>query len=328
MRSAVRLLAASACVLASAPALAQASPEALAWLQRLASAARETSYMGTVLYAAGERTSTSRVVHAFRDGAEVERIVALDGPRQEIVRVNDRIQCFYPDAKTVRVDRRVSARFFPSVLLAAPEVVAESYRVRLGAVERVAGMECQWISLEPKDAYRFAHRLCAHVATGLPLRAATLGPPPRNAVFEQYTFTDIRVGTEVPPRELRVSAEPVGKDWRREGEADEELRPASTGWSIPSAPPGFRLVHETQRRFPGKPHAVSQLVLSDGLAALSVFIEPIGNAAARESLTQDGGLSVYTRALGDHRVTVLGEVPPASVQYVGRNLVRAAAGAR
>lgn len=323
-----RLLAAGVCLLASAPVFAQASPEALALLQRLASAARETSYIGTVLYAAGDRTSTSRVVHAFRDGAELERIVSLDGPRQEIVRVNDRIECYYPDAKTVRVDRRVSARFFPSVLLAPPEVVAESYRVRLGAVERVAGMECQWISLEPKDAYRFAHRFCSHVATGLPLRAATVGPPPRNTVFEQYTFTDLRIGAHVPPHELRASAEPRGKDWRWDGQTEEELSPAPTGWSVSSAPQGFRLVHEAQRRFPGKAHAVSQLVFSDGLAALSVFIEPSGNAAVRESLAQDGGLSVYTRAVGDQRVTVLGEVPPASVQYVGRNLVRAAAGPR
>lgn len=328
MKHLARMMAAGACALAGAPALAQASPEALVWLQRLASAARETTYTGTVLYAAGERTATSRVVHAFRDGAEVERIVSLDGPRQEIVRVDDQIQCFYPDAKMVRMDRRVSARFFPSVLLAPPEVVAESYRVRLGAVERVAGLDCQWVHLEPKDAYRYAHRLCAHLTTGLPLRVATLGAGARPAVLEQYTFTDVRIGGDIPPRELRPVAEPIGKDWRRAAQPEEDARPVSTGWSVSAPPPGFRLVHEIQRRFPGKPHAVSQLVLSDGLASLSVFIEPAGNATAREALTQDGGLSIYTRPAGDHRVTVLGEVPPASVQFVGRNLVRASVGPR
>jgi sigma-E factor negative regulatory protein RseB len=138
----------------------------------------------------------------------------------------------------------------------------------------------------------------------------------------------VRIGGEIAPREFRPMAEPIGKDWRRDAQPEEDVRPVSTGWSVSAPPPGFRLVHEIQRRFPGKPHAVSQLVFSDGLASLSVFVEPAGNTAPREALTQDGGLSIYTRPAGEHRVTVLGEVPPAAVQHVGRNLVRASVAPR
>lgn len=314
-----------AATLAALPALGTPAADPLTWLQKIVSGTRETTYTGTVVHSAGGATFTSRVVHVFRDGTEIERIESLDGPRQEIVRINDHIQCFHPDSKTIRTDKRVSARFFPSLLLAPPEVIAESYQVRLGPVERVAGKECQWVFLEPKDELRFAHRLCAHLASGVPLRSVMVGPAPRRAVLEQYSFTDVRLGRDVPAKDVRSSFEPLSADWRRDRPADEESRPAPTGWTVLSPPKGFRLVHELQRKFPGRPHAVSQLVFSDGLAALSVFVEPAGAADARESLNQEGGLSIYTRPMGDHRVTVLGEVPAAAVQQVGRGVVRAAA---
>jgi len=318
-----------AAALVGLPALATPPGDPLSWLQRIANGARETTYTGTVVHSAGGTAFTSRVIHVFRDGNEIERIESLDGPRQEIVRVNDHIQCFHPDSKTIRTDKRVSARFFPSLLLAPPQVVAESYHLRLGNVERVAGKECQWVALEPKDELRFAHRLCAHLATGLPLRAVMVGPAPRRAVLEQYSFTDVKLGRDVPQQEVRSTFEPLSADWRRDRQADEETRPASTGWSVQAPPRGFRLVHELQRKFPGRPHAVSQLVYSDGLAALSVFVEPAANAAElRESLTQEGGLSIYTRPYGEYRVTVLGEVPVAAVQQVARGVVRASAAGR
>jgi len=299
------------------------------WLQRIVTGARETTYTGTVVHSAGGLTVTSRVIHVFRDGNEIERIESLDGPRQEIVRVNDHIQCFHPDSKTIRTDKRVSARFFPSLLLAPPAVLAESYHLRLGGIERVAGKDCQWVILEPRDDLRFAHRLCAHLASGLPLRSAMLGPSPRRQVLEQYSFTDLRLGRDVPPAEVRGTYEPLAADWRRDHQADEEAKPAVTGWTVQSPPRGFRLVHELQRKFPGRPHAVSQLVYSDGLAALSVFVEPAASAAElRETLTQDGGLSIYTRPMGELRVTVLGEVPVSAVRQVGRGVVRAAVGSR
>lgn len=327
------MMSSRACALAATlvalPALATPPADPLVWLQRVASGARETTYTGTVVHSAGGAAFTSRVVHVFRDGNEIERIESLDGPRQEIVRVNDHIQCFHPDSKTIRTDKRVSARFFPSLLLAPPAVVAESYHVRLGGVERVAGKDCQWVVLDPKDELRFAHRLCAHLATGLPLRSVMLGPLPRRPVLEQYSFTDLKLGREVAQQEVRSTYEPLSADWRRDRQADEETRPASTGWSVLSLPRGFRLVHELQRKFPGRPHAASQLVYSDGLAALSVFIEPAASAAElREALTQEGGLSIYTRPMGELRVTVLGEVPLAAVQQVGRGVVRAAASMR
>ena len=130
-----------AVLLAGLPAAAAPGADPLHWLQRVADSARTNTYAGTVVHMSGERASTSRVTHLFFGGAEHEKIEALDGDRREIVRHNEEMQCFFPDAKTVRVDRRVTARFLPSLVSGTPQAIAENYDVRLGAIERVLGQD-------------------------------------------------------------------------------------------------------------------------------------------------------------------------------------------
>jgi sigma-E factor negative regulatory protein RseB len=303
------------------PVLAAPPEDPVAWLQKAAVSARETTYAGTVMHVTGDRTATTRITHLFIGGAEHEKIESLDGPPREIVRHNDEMQCFYPDAKTVRMDRRVSARLFPSLLAGPPKALAENYKISLGAVERLLGKDCQWIHLDPRDALRFAQRLCAELSTGLLLRAKTLGP--RQQVVEQFTFTDLRLGSQVSRGEVKSTFHAQSKDWRRDNQVVEETLPVSTGWEVAAPPPGFRLVGEMHRKMPNKTQPVSQLVLSDGIAHMSVFVEPLVNARrAAEALTEDGGLSVFIRPLGEHFITVVGDVPGAAVQQVGRSVAK------
>ena len=67
-------------------------------------------------------------------------------------------------------------------------------------------------------------------------------------------------------------------------------------------------------------------MFSDGLATMSVFVEPMsGPARTAEATNEDGALSVFVRPMGDKLVTVLGEVPPAAAQQVGRSVGHQAA---
>ena len=82
-------------------------------------------------------------------------------------------------------------------------------------------------------------------------------------------------------------------------------------------------VSEMLRKLPNRVQPVSQLVYSDGLATMSVFVEPMPQPArTAEATNEDGALSVFVRPMGEHLVTVLGEVPPAAVQQVGRSIVK------
>ncbi|MGZ5080928.1 MAG: MucB/RseB C-terminal domain-containing protein [Usitatibacter sp.] len=301
---------------------AQAAPvDPLSWLLRAAQAARQTSYEGTYVHSNGDRTSTIRITHVNTGGDEQERIEPLDGQTLEIVRQNDEMFCRFPDAKTVRLDPRITARFFPTILAVGADTIATSYEVKLGKSERVLGYECQWIRLEPRDAMRYAQRLCSEVSTGLIVRAKTLNE--QRHVIEQYTFTDLKLGPQVARSDLKSIFKARTRQWLSDGQPRDEATNSETGWAVAQAPAGFMKITEIKRALPGRSQPVSQIVYTDGLASISVFVEP-NSVPPRtgEVSSEDGTTTFFVRPMGDQLVTVLGEVPLATAQQVGRSVAR------
>ena len=303
--------------------VAQAAPnDPLAWLQRAAQAARQASYEGVYVHTNGDRVSTVRVTHVNHSGEEHERIEPLDGANPlEIVRRNDEMFCRFPDAKTVRLDPRITNRFFPGIVGSTAATIAASYDVKLGKTEQVLGFECQWIRLDPRDGMRFSQRLCSETATGLILRAKVLND--QRQVIEQYTFTDLKIGAAAGRADLKSIFRARNRQWITDGQPRDEAANAESGWLVSTAPAGFRKVAELKRTLPGRTQPVSQIVLTDGLASLSVFVEPnTSPARTSEASSEDGTTTFFVRPMGDLMVTVLGEVPLATAQQVGRSVAR------
>ncbi|HUP96777.1 MAG TPA: MucB/RseB C-terminal domain-containing protein [Usitatibacter sp.] len=299
-----------------------AGHDPLAWLQRATQAARQASYEGTYVHTNGDRVSTVRVTHVNQGGEEHERIEPLDGSNAlEIVRRNDEMFCRFPDAKTVRLDPRITNRFFPAILSAGAETIAASYDVKLGKTERVLGHECQWLRLEPRDGLRFTQRLCSEVNTGLILRAKVMND--QKHVIEQYTFTDLKIGPSVARTDLKSIFRARNRQWISDGQPRDEAANVESGWTVTKAPAGFQKIAELKRTLPGRAQPVSQIVLTDGLASLSVFVEP-NTAPSRtgEASSEDGTTTFFVRPMGELMVTVLGEVPLSTAQLVGRSVAR------
>jgi len=111
------------------------------------------------------------------------------------------------------------------------------------------------------------------------------------------------------------------KQWITDAQPREEARGVDTGWVVNNPPAGFRKAAELKRTLPGRGQPVSQLIYSDGLASLSVFVEanPSPGRTA-EASTEDGTTTFFVRPMGDQLVTVLGEVPLVAAQQVGRSV--------
>ena len=94
------------------------------------------------------------------------------------------------------------------------------------------------------------------------------------------------------------------------------------GWQVQRVPTGFHKIAELKRTLPGRPSPVAQLVYTDGLATLSVFVEPNAPPArTAEVSSENGTTSFFVRPVGEYVVTVLGEVPLATAQQVARSVV-------
>jgi sigma-E factor negative regulatory protein RseB len=306
----------------AAPAFAAApapADDGAAWLNKMASAARRLNYSGTFVYHHAGRNETSRIVHFVNTaGGEFERLEAIDGPLREVIRTNDQVTCYLPGTKTVIIEKR-SARRFPALLPEQLAGVSDSYTVRVMGKDRVAGFDCQVIALEPKDKLRYGHQFCAEIERGLLLRARTLSE--KNEPLESFVFTELRIGGAFSREQVKSKYAARSKDWKVDTSSLVLSDVAAdTGWVLKSQPAGFRKLTELKRSIAGRAAMVSQIVYSDGLAAVSVFIEPLPKARPPQSLSHQGAVNIYVRRISDHMVTVLGETPAATVMQIADSL--------
>jgi sigma-E factor negative regulatory protein RseB len=291
--------------------------EALAWLQRIAQAARELNYRGTFVYQHGEQAETSRITHFVDRTGEYEKLETLDGPRREIFRNNTEILTFYADSRVVKRERRTARKAFPALLPDQLSVLTEFYQLRRGGQERIGGFDSQALILEPRDEYRYGHKLWAEVNTGLLLKARMFNE--HNQVIEQFHFTELTIN---PPltREAVRPAFAVPPAERRDA-ADAPAGPVDTGWVVRNQPAGFKKIMEMKRFKQSGNEQVAHLVFSDGLAAVSVFIEPLPSIRkVPEGLSHQGAVNIYTRAMSDQLVTVLGETPPVTIMQIANSI--------
>lgn len=311
--------------------------DAQAWLRRIHGAAQKLNYSGTFVYQQANQIRTSRITH-FLDGKnEREKLEILDGKPREYIRNNEEIICYVPEIKTLLVEKRVSQDVFPAILASNPTELAENYDVRKGESGRVAGFDCQTIVLEPKDKLRYGYKLWAEKNSGLLLRAQTINE--QNEVVEQIAFTQVAIGNVERAKVAPTYANTSG--WRIEKAVMSQA--ALTGWSVKAMPPGFKKIREMTRMIAETPaplltaspgaasgpgavnvqhppqREVAQIVYSDGLAAISVFIEPISRSRTEGSL-QQGAMNITGKRQGDFWLTIVGEVPGGAIQQVANSI--------
>jgi sigma-E factor negative regulatory protein RseB len=302
--------------LAACASLAQGQPasdaDALALLARIYEATEKLSYTGTFVYQQGNRSETSRIARVVDASGDTERIEVLDGTPREIVRTRDTVRCYLPDSQTVKVERRGYKRVFPALRPERISDLARNYVITRGAPERIAGFDCESVVLSPSDKLRYGYKLWADANTGMLLRSRTVND--KGETVEQFTFTQLAIGNV---SRGKLKSRYAGRSWRVEDASAVPADLAASGWIVTEALPGFRKVTEVTRRL-GESRPVGQIVYSDGLAAVSVFIEPLAalRGELRTGLSSLGAVHIYTREVANHLVTVVGETPAASVRRI------------
>lgn len=298
------------------PAWADQPLDASGWLNRIATAAQRLNFSGTFTYSSGNQIETSRITHVVDAAGERERLEVLDGSPREVVRVNSEVKCYLPEERIVIIDQAMLRRTFPGRLAELPSGITDNYQVKLGDVNRVAGRDSQVISLIPKDNLRYGHQFWADLATGLLLRARTVGE--RGEAIEQFVFTDVVIGAGVDRERLKPKFQSKSADWRVVSAKVTDSTGDDGDWVFGISLPGFERSAVTHRKLHPERPVAYHVVFTDGLAAVSVFIEPAaGGRSERLGMFVSGPFNVYKRTTGEHIVTVLGEVPATALKLLG-----------
>ena len=267
-------------------------------------------------YRSMTRLATFRVVHKVVDGVERERIVHLNGPPREILRVGDEVAyVLKSNDELLALDGVAPASPYDRVFGRQFENMSNVYQVHTSGRCRVAARPAVLLSVTPRYQDRFGYRLWVDEETGLLLRSELKDS--EGTDLEIFQFTSLHIGDDVAEGDLQPSTEDVVVRRLSETAAAPAIAP---NWQARWVPPGFQLTSATVQPRPGKAAGVNTLVFSDGLAALSVFIETMPEAGAGTVVSRNGGTVVLTHSTtgddGDHLVTVVGEVPVATARRV------------
>ncbi|WP_323016749.1 MucB/RseB C-terminal domain-containing protein [Castellaniella sp.] len=291
------------------------SGDVQAFLQQVQKAARSLDYAGVYVYQQGHTLQSSRLVHLVDGTGERERLEILDGMPRECLRQNSVEQCLLPERKLV-VIQPARSDHFPGLLLGNAQAITAHYDWRTSShTYRVAGRECSVSELKARDRLRYSYRICTDVETHLLLKSQTLDPA--GHLVDQVAFSSIRVGADVQPAALTTHWDT--RNWQLVTESSAPTDLQAQGWRF-TLPPGFQPVAELSRQI-GPAHAVDQLVVSDGLAAISIFIEtfdPKRDQNIRQGDLRQGAANIHRMRLASYWLTAVGEAPAQTIRDLAR----------
>ncbi len=289
------------------------------WLNRVHEATRQRTFAGTLVISAGGELATSKIWHACDGNEQMERVEVLTGAPRTIVRRNNEVMTFDPQAKVARLERRDSIGILPELLRTQEGSFAEHYRLTTQGVERVAGHKADVLLITPKDELRFGYRVWAEKKTGLLLKLQTIDL--RQQVLEQVAFTELQLDAPVSMAKLKAQMDDT-QGYRVESAQRQKTTPEAQGWRLRQPVPGFVTLSCHSARAAGASRPL-QWVFSDGLASVSLFLEPY-EAKRHNSpgATASGATHVLARQIGAYWLTAVGEVPPLTLEAFAERLER------
>ncbi|MGQ7958456.1 MucB/RseB C-terminal domain-containing protein [Pseudomonas sp. SP16.1] len=290
--------------------------EAQDWLNRLAAAEREQSFQGTFIYERNGSFSTHGIWREVEAGGAVrERLLQLDGPAQEVLKVDGQTQC----VSGALADQVAEGQSWPARQLDA-EKLARWYDIRVAGNSRIAGRGAVVLVLAPKDQHRYGFELHLDRDTGLPLKSLLLNE--KGQLLERFQFTQLQVSApEAVGLQASSRCRPVR--FRTVDQVADDL------WRSDWLPPGFTLNAAQLRRSPASDQRVTCLMYGDGLARFSVFLESLQGAVVEDARSQLGPTVAVSRRMatdeGDVMVTVVGEIPLGTAERIALSMRAGAA---
>ncbi|OGT89912.1 MAG: hypothetical protein A2514_00595 [Gammaproteobacteria bacterium RIFOXYD12_FULL_61_37] len=300
--------------LLAGPGGVRAGEDVHQWLERMNRAMRQLSYEGELIYQHDRRVEVLSLVHTVGGGLERERITSLNGHPREVIRDNESVTCILPGMKAVSVDPRRGSGGFPSLLPLSAEELSDVYSLSLAGEGRVAGRGARILDIRPRDRLRYGHRLYLDVEQGLPLKLDMLdgeGEP-----IAQIMFSRLKVDPGIPYEASGPSLQTEGYSLIKHEKGAAGPMEKAFNWSFSRLPKGFRVNNQEVRREEINGDWQEHVVVTDGLANVSVYVEKRKAGGDLEGPSRMGAVSAFGRRSGNGQITAVGEAPVETVRLI------------
>lgn len=303
-------------VLASFDVLAETQRQAWQRLQKAAVAGHVMSYTGIFVYSNTAISKAVQVKHIYDGRGEYARNVTLEETPSELFTEGQELVIYKRKKEKVVIKKRQAKNLFPNVLPLKTQQLKAGYEIHAAETDRIAGRLARLILLMPKDNYRYTYHFWLDEEYGLLLKYEVHNA--KHKVLERVAFNELNL------------VENLGLDWfkpqidrSKAYEMEEKLPvvPDSMGekpWHITSIPAGYKKISQFKVTSQQQTKPMTQLIYCDGLASVSLFIEPL-NKEKQPFVGSHvkGSTSLYADVKHGHQITVVGEVPTDAVTAFG-----------
>ena len=302
--------------LVSIPVLAD---PAMDWVQKMSDAMRNLNYRGDFVYLHENQLESMQISH-YRDAhGEKERLVSLNGEAREVIRDNQNLTCIWPSSRKIVVDLARKNSFSPIFI---PEDIArleKFYVMKLLGKDRVANMNAVVVHIDPRDKYRYGMKFWINEDNGLMMKSSLINE--KGKVVEQVMFTSLELfeGDDKPVIDTMPKIDENFTLVRFHSGDSSKSFAADSSWQLGQTPGGFWRESVLKRKIPGSEDFVHQMVFTDGLASLSVFIERQSGIASQGGSSM-GAVNAFIRIVKNYSVTAIGEVPAVTVKEVAESV--------
>jgi sigma-E factor negative regulatory protein RseB len=301
-------------LVASLNANANADDDPWVVLEKSAYAARELSYQGIFVYQNGSQMRSVQLTHMNDAGYELARSVVLDGKPREVFSQGSDIVIFNAQDDRVVIEKRRGKNMFPAMIPTNLDSIKSSYTAKLGGEERIAGREAHIVNLVPNDKLRYSYRVWADSEYGLLLKMMLIDSD--NTPVEQIGFTQLSM---LQTHDLDWFQPKMESAKNYVMEESPEVGHVKEDWVVANLPPGYRKIDHILVTVHGKKSPVNQLIFSDGIASVSVFIEPIlKGMRPKMGHKEVGSTNICANVVDGYQVVVVGEVPKETVRMISK----------
>lgn len=298
-----------------------------AWLQKMADAADQNNFKGTFVYHRGDQLIGMDVIHVSDPNGIRERLSTITGRPRVVIRMCADGVCVSPRRDHLVVDKRRLHQAFSKNVPSKVDSLEKYYHFKVKMRDRIAGRLTRMVTIEPRDGYRYGYHLWLDEKNGMMLKS-DLVDPAEHHVLEQIMYTAVEF-VDQPTAEMlklvdigNLKEQNQSKTETQQEETAKPMNEANSEWSIGSIPDGFMQTEYYRHPKLDKQGAFEHMVLSDGLASVSVFFEDVEPKEKQpfRGFSEMGAMNAYGKIIEKHQVVIVGEVPQSTVALIGDSI--------
>jgi len=304
-----------ASLLVSLSAVAADTEQAKLSLERLSQSLRQLNFNTSFVVVKNNQAEPYHWLHGIvknqsiannmknEDGIELEVLASLNGPRRDILRVNNMVSYIDPEYAPYSIRSGQINGPIPTVFGRSVDILEGSYRFVSVGKNRVLGRAAQLIRIVPKDSHRFGYWLWLDLQSGLLLKLAVITH--QGKLLEQIQFTHLEITDTISEnlKQLQTTELPKPID------ITAKQKTTDLAWQVNWLPNGFEPIKSNRHRINANKQAVEFMLFNDGLVDISVYVNPSKAKQRAVEFANDGATLVLNQVINNVEVSVVGKVP-------------------